>query len=212
MIRKLTLGTIAAAVLAIGVLGVTNLGTSADYAEAVDIKTSEDISNSDASYLAFADKPKNRIIPIEVDPDYGDTSSFDIDKVKCKVYKKHGQMNVDWCKATATMNKVDLLELIDMGPDSIEDFEALINAISANPTDFDKIIVDYETALLTIEIQNHLDTLDPPITLPDDYKSKSVAMKWTVQNDGGVETSQTKLVMKINYTDDRKDKHGDWWK
>jgi len=39
----------------------------------------------------------------------------------------------------------------------------------------------------------------PELTFPEDYENKSVAMEWNIQNNEGVETSQTKLFMEIEF-------------
>ena len=55
------------------------------------------------------------------------------------------------------------------------------------------IIVEYEIGLLTNEIEA------AGFDLPEDYENKSVAMEWSTQNNDGVETSQTKLFMEIEF-------------
>ncbi len=148
------------------------------------------------NYVNIDDK---KLLDIEVDPEFGDTSSFNIEEVKCKVQKNNHETKVKWCKAIAIQDKAELLDLIDNTFSDIANLTLLIDAIESSPEDYDAFIVAYETGLLEVEIQNYLSTLHPPITLPGDFKNKSVAMEWSLQNNGGTETSQTKLFMKIEY-------------
>ena len=104
MTRKLMLGAIVAVVFSLGVLGTLNPGTDTD-----NVKTSNaDVSQNYAtSMMAFAEKPVKEIILINVNPDYGSTSSFVIDDVTCQTSTKDGETKVNWCKATAIMDKTE---------------------------------------------------------------------------------------------------------
>ena len=145
MTRKLILGAIVAVVFSLGILGTLNLGTNTDNVKTADVDVSQ---NHATSIMAFADKPVKLNIPINVNPDYGSTSSFTIEDVECQTSTKDGETKVDWCKATAIMDKTELEFLIQGGFSSIENLEVLIAAIEANPLDFDMILVEYEIGLL----------------------------------------------------------------
>ena len=200
MTRKLTLGTIVTVVLAIGVIGSLNYGIGTS-----DEKTfsMESLSNDNTIVnMAFAEKPHRGIIPISVDPEFGMGSAFDVNDVKCKIShgKKHGVVTaeVKWCKAKATLDRIEIPELLESGLDP-ENFQDLLDAIQSSPGNFDEFVVAFEFELLTTQIQNHLDTLNPPITLPEDFKKKSIKIDMSTKNKKGVETTQTKLLMMIEY-------------
>jgi hypothetical protein len=195
MINKILLGITIAVVFAIGITSAVNFATSTSDAKSYKV---EPMLETPSSLMAFADSSSNGIISLTVNPDYGATSTFDVNSVKCKTTTKNLQTTVKWCKATATMSKPKFQDFVTAATIPTN-WNALVQAIEASPTDFDKILVNYEIGLLTQEIQNSLSTQYPGITLPSDYKHKSVDMEWTVQKNKGVETSETELSMEIDF-------------
>ena len=178
MTKNPTSIVILTAVLAIGVLGSLGLGFPS---------------------MAYAEKPVTQIIPITVDPDYGATSTFVVDNVECKIATKGEETMVNWCNASATMDKVQFEDLIANFETYFANWSVLLSAIGENPLDFDQILVNFETGLLIEQIEDSLSISHPEITLPEDYRNKSVAMEWSIQNNDGEETSQTKIFMEIEY-------------
>jgi hypothetical protein len=165
--------------------------------ESIILETSSELQNT-VLPQAYAEKPVKATIPITVDEDYGDTSTFDNIEVTCKISTRGDVTTVNSCEATAIMDKTQLDALINGGLNPTN-WELLLSAIQSNPLDFDKILVEYEVGLLTNEIDAYLGTLDPVLALPEDYEEKSVTLEFSIQNNEGVETEQTKVVIAIEY-------------
>ena len=146
---------------------------------------------------AFAEKPSQEIIVVDVsNTDYGSGSTFDIQKVECKISTKDGETEVNWCKATGIQNKIDLVACLEDNLSCFTDFFGVLETIFETGADYDKALVEWEVEQLT----NTIDTIlvdDLGYSIPEDYKEKTVELG--VQNNEGTETSQTKVVVAIEY-------------
>ena len=78
------------------------------------------------------------------------------------------------------------------------DFFGVLQTILETGADYDKALVEWEVEQLT----NTIDTIlvdDLGYSIPEDYKEKSVELELSIQNNEGIETSQTKVVVAIEY-------------
>jgi len=161
-------------------------------------------SNSDDTYSiqnqiipqAYAEKPLQEIVLVDISStEYGAGSTFDIEKVECKISTKNGETKVNWCKATGIMNKITLEACLTAAEACFSAFTSVLTDIFAEGADFDKALVEYEVEQLTDTIDSILASDYPGIIIPD-YEEKSLELEMSVQND---QTSQTKVVVGIEY-------------
>lgn len=108
--KKIVLTAITSLVVLIAIGGTFTIS----HEKELNTETSSGIQNLIPQVYAAA--PTKQIIPIVVDPDYGSTSTFNVDKVECQTKTKDGITTIDWCKATATMDKVQLGDFLTAGP------------------------------------------------------------------------------------------------
>ena len=201
MTRKITLGTIVAAVFAIGVLGAISFGANTDYAETANIETSQ---NGNAGfYVAFADDDDEiLIIP---DPLFGNGTGFIIDEITCEIDRYDGDVIVEECELEATLSNNNLADVIAsggaFGSDEFEALGFLIENAETYPPNFDEILIEFEIGLLTNQIQGYLDTLDPPIVLPDEIEEQSLELKMSIEDDDGERTVETTLSIEVEFAD-----------
>ena len=195
MTKKLKLGSIITAVLAIGLLGAFSSGINTNNLEDANMASSQ-IDNA-VSYMAYAEKPVQEIVLVDVSgTDYGSGSTFDITMVECKISTKGGVTTVNWCKATGIMNKVEFEDCLINPEICFLIFFEVFEDIIAEGADFDKALVEFEVEHLTDTIDGILTATYPGIIIPE-YEEKSVELEMSVQNDG---SSQTKVVVGIEYT------------
>ena len=197
MTRKLTLGTIVTAVLAIGVLGSIGLGLNASNANEISSQNGYFVT-----HVAFAEKPTQEIITIDVSgSDYGSLSSFDIDTVECKISTKGSETKLNWCKATAIQDKTvfeaTLSALFGLvgGEDDGSDLWAFLTAVLGDPENYAQYAIEYETDQLSDTLDGILASEYPGIIIPEVYK-KSVELEMSIENGG---SAQTKAVVGIEY-------------
>lgn len=216
MIKKITLGAIVAAVFAIGALGVLNLSSNTDESSSFLEATQKDL----IIQKAYAASPNHMMITIQgmggmYMTEYGFGSGFDIDKIECKIFTKNGAMDVTHCKATGFIDRDNFVEEIGsifplLGAvaaqivqqnnemsDEEELIEDLFECIFTTPEFFDACVVEYEVERLTYTIDVIL--TDGGYVVPEDYSEKSVELEMSIQNDGGSETPDTKVVVTIEY-------------
>jgi hypothetical protein len=149
---------------------------------------------------AFAEKPTQTIVPVDVNlTDYGSGSTFDVEKVECKISTKGSETTVNWCKATLMQNKVTFETCLADPETCFVAFFDVLNAIFIAGADYDMVLVEWEVEQLTDTIDTILETDHPGIVIPEDYEEKSVELEFSINNDGGTETSQTKVVVGIEY-------------
>ena len=192
MTKKLTLGTIIAAALAIGILGAFSSGMNID-SDDVNMATSQ--NDYVVSYMAFAEKPDQQIVMIDFSTsDYGSESTFDLDKVECKTSTKGGVTTVNWCKATLFQNKVTFATCFEELELCFEVFGEVLLGFLGEAEDFDKALVEFEVDQLLIDLDPILDALG--YVVPE-FEEKSVEIEMSVQNDG---SAQTKVVVGIEYS------------
>ena len=192
MTKKLTLGTIIAAALAIGILGSFSSGMNTNNTEDVNMATSQ--NDYVVSYMAFAEKPDQQIVLIDFSTsDYGSQSTFDLDKVECKTSTKGAVTTLNWCKATLFQNKVTFATCFEDLELCFGIFGELLLGFLGEEEDFDKALVEWEVDQLLIDLEPIFD--DMGYVVPE-YEEKSVEIEMSVQNDG---SSQTKVVVGIEY-------------
>ena len=195
MIKKLTMGTIIT-VLAIGILGSIGFGLNADNADKI-ISSQNDYV---VSHIAYAEKPTQEIINVDVSAtDYGSGSTFDVEKVECKISTKGLETTVNWCKATLIQNKITLETCLGDPETCFLAFTDILTAVFEGGADYDKILVEWEVEQLTDTIDTILESDHPGIVIPEDYQKKSVDLEFSINNDGVTETSQTKVIVGIEY-------------
>jgi len=114
MTKKITLGAIVATVFAIGAFGVLNLSSNTDESSSFIEATQKDL----IIQKAYAASPNHIIITIQGDggivppTDYGLGSGFDIEKIECKIFTKHGANEVTHCKAIGFIDRDNFLDEI----------------------------------------------------------------------------------------------------
>ena len=149
---------------------------------------------------AFAEKPIQEIVPVDVSTtDYGSGSTFDVEMVECKISTNDSEKTVNWCKATLIQNKITMESCFSDPETCFLAFVDVLNAVFAAGVDYDKVLVEWEVEQLTDTIDTILESDHPGIIIPEDYKEKSVELEFSINNDGGTETSQTKVVVGIEY-------------
>ena len=149
---------------------------------------------------AFAAKPVQEIVPVDVSStDYGSGSTFDVENVECKISTKDSETTVNWCKATLIQNKITWETCLEDPETCFLAFQDIFLAVLEGGADYDKVLVEWEVEQLTDTIDTILETDYPGIIIPEDYEKKSVELEFSVNNDGGTETSQTKVVVGIEY-------------
>jgi len=180
-----------ALLITIGVLSV-------NFAETGLASNSEDIYSIQNKIIpqAYAEKPVQEIVLVDISlTEYGSGSTFDIEKVECKISTKGGVTTVNWCKATGIMDKMDFEDCLLALETCFLVFADLLEEIFEAGGDFDKVLVEFEVEQLTDTIDSILAATYPGIIIPE-YEEKSVELEMSVQNDG---TSQTKVVVGIEY-------------
>ena len=215
MTNKKTLGVIVATVFAIGALGVLNLSSNADESSSFLDATQNDL----IIQKAYAASPNHVIVTIQGDggidmTEYGFGSGFDIETIECKIFTKNGAMDVTHCKAIGFIDRENFEEELGSifpvitavatqaiqplnGSTEEELIEDLFSCILADFPFFDACVVEYEVERLTYAIDGILTAAG--YVVPEDYSEKSVELEMSVQNDGGSETADTKVVVTIEY-------------
>jgi hypothetical protein len=214
MTKKITLGVAFAAVFAIGAIGILTLSSNMDQSDGF-----EATQNNLIIQKAYAESPNHMTVTIQgdggmYDTEYGFGSGFDIETIECKIFTKNGAMDVTHCKAIGFIDRENFFDeigsifplfsavaaqtIIQNEMTSEEELiEDLFECIFTDPSFFDACVVEYEVERLTYTLGDILD--DKGYVVPEDYEEKSVELEMSIQNDGGSETPDTKVVVTIEY-------------
>jgi len=155
---------------------------------------------------AFAEKPVQTIVdltPAVELTDYATNSTATVEKVECKISMKGSEAKVNWCKATLIQDRDAFYQIALDGPgDFFTNFGDVLEVLQfafLNGGNFEQALVEYEVNSLMGNVNVILDDTYPGIVIPEDYKTQSFAVEWTLQSNDPDPIQQTKATVEIQY-------------